>query len=294
MVLRRKESYFATITEYYGYSTTKLLKMWMSIKKKICNSSQQLIFLLRCRKFDVLPPHIVNIRFYIRFHSNKVNRKFSNFRKRSQLMILNLEIRDINYNLKYLRTKIRTIEERICSSLPEELTLDFFDCNNYKFNKYNHEIKNKLIKKFNDLLRERNIEYNSFFNIDKSKWLVNVSKKQIPDTVISILSLGDKFSLPINQSEKNDRMCSILETIKNFELNCYKIPKEKIDITRGALADSLEEFLNKKNHVNYIDRYILDGFEKCNRFLRDNSDVFVTKADKGQITVVMDRNDYIK
>lgn len=34
-------------------------------------------------------------------------------------------------------------------------------------------------------------------------------------------------------------------------------------------------------------------FSFCKKFLRDRDDIFVTKADKGQTTVIMDRNDYI-
>lgn len=62
---------------------------------------------------------------------------------------------------------------------------------------------------------------------------------------------------------------------------------------RNAIAKSLQVFLNKPEHINYIDRFILNVFKKCKKILRDNSDVFVTKADKGQITIFMDKNDYI-
>lgn len=42
-----------------------------------------------------------------------------------------------------------------------------------------------------------------------------------------------------------------------------------------------------------MDRHILNEFSNCKNFLRNNDDVFVTRADKGQITVIMDKNTYL-
>lgn len=84
-------------------------------------------------------------------------------------------------------------------------------------------------------------------------------------------------------------MRSVLKTVKNFELNNYKIPKEILDITKTTVTNSLDIFLNKNKHLIYIDKYILNEYSKCKKFLREN-DVFVTKADKGQVTVIMDKN----
>lgn len=57
-------------------------------------------------------------------------------------------------------------------------------------------------------------------------------------------------------------------------------------------VDSLHKFLGNK-HVNFMDRFILNKFAKCKKFLRGNKDILVTKANKGQVTVIMNSNDYI-
>lgn len=64
-------------------------------------------------------------------------------------------------------------------------------------------------------------------------------------------------------------------------------------LTRSQISVALHRFLSKNKHINYTDRFIIDEFKKCQTFLRDHTDVFVTKADKGQITVIMDKNDYV-
>lgn len=46
--------------------------------------------------------------------------------------------------------------------------------------------------------------------------------------------------------------------------------------------------------MKFIDKHILNEFKECKMFLRNNDNVIVTKADKGQTTVIMDKDDYIQ
>lgn len=119
------------------------------------------------------------------------------------------------------------------------------------------------MNKFNRILIKCNPSYNSLFNNDNSKWLVNVSNKQILDFVLKFLSLGDRFGLPLNCDNKNDRVDSVLHVIKNFELNCRMISTESAKETRLVISNSLRMFLTNKRHVHYIDRYVSKEFEKC-------------------------------
>jgi len=57
------------------------------------------------------------------------------------------------------------------------------------------------------------------------------------------------------------------------------------------VVDSLNKQLYSK-HMNYIDVHIYKKFSKC-KFLKNNDDIFVTKADKSQVTVITDKSTYI-
>lgn len=70
--------------------------------------------------------------------------------------MLNLKIKDANYNLNFLRSKSKYIKNRLFACIPDELVIDFFECSSEKFRKYNHKLKNNLTKKFDNLLREQN------------------------------------------------------------------------------------------------------------------------------------------
>jgi len=228
------------------------------------------------------------------FYSNSVNHTFERITKEYWYRLLNLEIKDLNFNLNYLRVKVERIEKSLSEGLPHDLVLKFFELNERKSLVINNRMKTNLIKKFKYLTVDNNIALNPFNNIDKSGWLINISGKNIPERVSELLSLGDNFGLPVRQSAcMKDRVSVVLETLKNFEINYNRIPGGALEMTRISVVNSLQRFLGVRKYVNFVDRYILRGFSLCSEFLHDNDDLLVTKADKGQVTVVMDRCDYV-
>lgn len=82
-----------------------------------------------------------------------------------------------------------------------------------------------------------------------------------------------------------------MKVIKNFECNIYKIDDKNVE-ARNMIGNSWHRFLTTSRHMNHTERQILKELENCKRFLRQNDDVFVTKADKGQFTMIMDKNSY--
>lgn len=118
-----------------------------------------------------------------------------------------------------MRATIRKTEKRLFDDLPRDLVLRFFDLNKHKILAFNHRIKNNLTKKFRNLTFRHNTVFNPFSNIDNSRWLVNISNKNIPERVSELLSLGDNFGLPLHQSHKKDRIGIVLETVKNLGTN---------------------------------------------------------------------------
>lgn len=195
MMFPQCESFFQLISTQYRYEFKLLCKFWININKKICKSSQQLTFLIRCRQYDIFPLHIENARFCFSFRSNTVKHKFGSLKKRFKKMMLNLEIKYINYNLDTLRSRVKRIETDLITHLSRKLMGNFFQFNKKKVTRLNQVTKSSLIKKFNNMLNKRNTYYDSFFNVDKSKWLINISDKVIPDPT-KFLNLGERFGLP--------------------------------------------------------------------------------------------------
>jgi len=162
------------------------------------------------------------------------------------------------------------------------------------FRKYNTISKRKLIKKFNKIKSVQNAEHNNFFNFDNSKWVVNNCSKIIPKPVKKFLSLSEKFALPLNVKDSKDKIDTTLDCVKNFEASCHKIPEKVIDKVRSSFVNSLKKNLNSNKHLNYIDTQIYKEYLNCKKFVKNNDDIFVTRANKGQVTVIMDKNVYVK
>src|SRR5436190_953323 len=145
------------------------MKTWINYNKRIYTSNQQLIFLLRCRRYDLMPSHINNLRFNIAFHSNNVKRKFNNIIRFNQQKLLKLEIKDLNFNLNFLKSKMKLVEESLLNQLPNDLVYRFFKLSEQRLKHFNNVKKNNVIKKFNHLKRKFNFESDPFKDVDNSK-----------------------------------------------------------------------------------------------------------------------------
>jgi len=94
---------------------------------KIIQALQQRKFLIKCRKMDLLPPHIYNIRFVASLRSSQLNRKYISLKKNYQKRLLNLEIKDIHSQLNYIRIRLEGIERYLRSKILATLLENFFE-----------------------------------------------------------------------------------------------------------------------------------------------------------------------
>jgi len=51
---------------------------------------------------------------------------------------------------------------------------------------------------------------------DGSKWIVNLSGKNVPDNILSFLSLGSNFALPFIHDCNHDCREFVVDVIKSF------------------------------------------------------------------------------
>lgn len=148
MELIRIVNFFQHVSNEFDQNSTLLLKSWLNFKRKICISKQQLTFSIRCRKYNMIPVYIKNLKSNINFHSNSIGRRFDKFKKLNQFKLLNFEIKDLNINLNYLRKTIINIERELFHRLPEDLVTRFFEFSNHRITSFNCKMKHKSVKKF--------------------------------------------------------------------------------------------------------------------------------------------------
>jgi len=115
--------------------------------------------------------------------------KLNNMKSNYQHKLLNLEIKEAHTQINYLKWKIENIEKSLYSKILKVIVDNFVSSNNNRFSYFSRKVKDTLVNKFNKIRPSQNSIVEDFINIDKSKWLVNLNGKDIPDSITNILSL---------------------------------------------------------------------------------------------------------
>ena len=128
-----------------------------------------------------------------------------------------------------------------------------------------------------------------FDNVNRD-WLVNLTDIDIPDNVKYILQLGQRFNLPNTVTNKGKMTC---EFIKHIESNILKLDEQTKNLIRKDTIPILNN-INYSSPNNNLDKIIKQGIRELRMFLNDNPGLLVTRADKGNTTVILTYRDYIE
>lgn len=121
----------------------------------------------------------------------------------------------------------------------------------------------------------------------ENKWLVNLTSKKIPDEVSQILCLGKNFGVPI----LNNEQIPIEYILAAIESNMDYIDEEKRNKIRNLITNQIFQFCEKNTRIKYSEINELINITK--QFKKNNPELVFTKADKGNVTVVVERSDYV-
>lgn len=120
-------------------------------------------------------------------------------------------------------------------------------------------------------------------------WFVNLTNKDIPRQVSELLQFGERFTLPIRHDIKK----VVLETIKNVESNIYHFDLLNKANIRNHTYTYLDNFIKQRIPMTQLEKNLLAKANIVKKFIKHNPDILFTRADKGNITVAILKNDYI-
>lgn len=160
----------------------------------------------------------------------------------------------------------------------------------------NNSVNKVLFKLHSDSHTDRgevseiNVAPLSFVNIPqqvlKDNWFVNLSTVTIPESVQRVLQLGENFSLP--SLDKNE---VTIEFIKNFENSLKKLPLQVRPYIRNRSAHIINKLPFYTPPRNPL--ITTDLVRTTKDFLKNNTNLILTRSDKGNVTVALDRDVYI-
>lgn len=115
---------------------------------------------------------------------------------------------------------------------------------------------------------------------------MNLSSINIPHNIQCLLQLGDNFSLSSNNKKR-----IINEFIKNIENNIKKLSEPFHKMIRNSTS-IINNFASFSPYISPIDNCLLNNYRDTKQFLQKNPNIILTRADKGNITVALDKETY--
>lgn len=116
--------------------------------------------------------------------------------------------------------------------------------------------------------------------------------------VSHVLALGSKFHFNDN-CNINTVKNSLLSTLANIKFSFQNLDNNRLTAIRSQVIQLFKTHFNNflyskhRNSLHCSEILLLQHIALTKRFLKEHPDLIVTKADKGNVTVLMHRSDYL-
>lgn len=269
--MSNRESLKETIVNLYGEVTHKKVRELEHLRKKRARILSSIAFLKRCRNVGVTP---VCVRITPKPH---IWKSASVLRDASDKLLRNL-IRSHRFHLSELSVQLYSVHLELAKVLCANL---FTLCDAISFEQGQRELElctAQQVKKFDRLLAKKRVEQRPA-DVNK-ECVVNLSSHSLQEEEVAILSKGMNFAI-------TPRRIPVEEIIGNIE-ECMvreRIPKGTADEIRQDAAVILRRAKLPPSNITREESLAL-------RTLRQNQNIVILPADKGNATVVLNTEDY--
>lgn len=266
--------------------TVSLLRTYEKSTKKFAKAQCDLIFLKRCRN-ERLTPH-----FLRRKKSTLLGGKHTQKAiKECNIIIVKARIRDTRHDINFHKNQLDLISTNLLSCFSYSTYREIINIGKDLLLYY----KAKTTSLHNHKLHQLKLEQN---NIEPAKStslsdnIVNLSTYQLTQEETEALGKGLNFCFGI----KDDKD-AITDTILSFEnalsmTDNYdtqtQLTEEDKNKLREKLKYAIHKYSNKKQLINQHTKKTQQVIQN----LRNNQNIHIIKADKGNSTVIMNRSDY--
>ncbi|XP_044761573.1 uncharacterized protein LOC123318845 [Coccinella septempunctata] len=282
--------FYQSIRNEYGGDIVELLKMWSNTNKKLSAVRNRIVFLLKCRQKQISPSHIANnFKFLhtLKADRNPFFRDIDKLISRFQKSVLNVEIDITIWKIKKLEYDYNTIRNKLVTSIPPQLFNAISDRSKEDYNKLFKLIRERNLKKLGDLCRETA----TFKRGMHDNFIFNYTNVILPEPIKDTLCAGPKFAIPISPRE-----CPIPTLIKDIEFcigDQVELTEVDKNVLRGITTNILTNYLARSANEGPCMKQTYLNYVLTSRFLKQHPDCIVMRADKGNSTVIMYRDEYI-
>ena len=287
-------SFFNNVGQVYGVEAHDTLKQIARLHDKITKLNNRKKFLRQCRTNNVIPQHIqlhVHCLQDIQQHQPRFSSYADKIIRKFKKAILSLEIK-MTYHV--LHEKEHILKDKLDSLrrlLPVEVLQAFLTMEHNKQKILDARIRSVNLKKLKRLKERVWFGTQHDNRTDKTSMLVNLTDTSLPEKISEILSLGPKFAINPPRNHKStftnllaDTECTIAHVHRDDE----QLKNQKRQMANNIITN----FINRPVKVDPVSAYFCTGYNETKRWLTQNKDICVTTSDKGNKTVIMNKDDY--
>lgn len=279
--------FYQTINTTYGNEAVRKLKEWANTKIKLAKERNKRCFLLKCKHLGITPTHITSTTRPIEdlLIRQGIHGNITMYCNRLGSRLVNIEITASQRSITTLEKRLLTLKTDIITLTNEAVFHNFSGYQTIQYNRIFHKIKNNNINKLNNLqtkFLDKHIKANP-------NWVKNLTDVVIPSDILGYLALGPKFSIePIIGKD-----ISINNILADVDCITSLITDTSLkNITTARATNVITNIIhNSKNNKH---SFIRSLHNKTSKFIKDNPNIILTRSDKGNVTVIMNKLVYLE
>lgn len=276
--------FYRFVDNNFGRATTLQLKKWSNTNRRLAALRNRRIFLLNCRRLKVLPRHILDSTTTATSHiasedslsENRIRRE----RCRLAMRLINLELKATFTSIHKSQVLLNELEGQISHNLPYNIFSEFLRKQAIRYNNIFNKVKKANVDKLDRLKKQ---QHNSDIPV-KSEWFKNLTNIIIPKDIGDFLALGPKFAL--NPHIQNLSLVHLMADITNVTSNLNR--DERNDLN-ARVINVVTNYINQQKALGLRTHSL---YQKSKRFLKEHPQALLMNADKGNVTVLIPRDDY--
>jgi hypothetical protein len=201
--------------------------------------------------------------------------------------MLNEAINETFSTIQHLKGDLAHDRQELQVSLSEDDFQSFNEKVKISTEKHFISVQRTQIRKFEQLINTPHQSFPAYNHPNTDKWLVNLTNISVPDEVQEVLKLGEKYSIPIPNQK-----IPMEDLISSIESSIYSLDDPiKIEI-RNKVTNILTNFKNSPDKLTCSEVKFTHLHRNAILFLKANPSLLILTADKGNVTVIMNRDDY--
>ena len=264
------------IFRQHGRDVLKSFRTAEKVNLKFARWINHRIFNIRCARANIIPRSL-------KLKSNITGNKANKILNKAEKKLLNIRISKCSFTIEKLRNELSETEAILFSSVSKEtgqrLRTHLDDMRKRCF----EEMKCKQREKFRKLVEnKKEKERQAFTNtrIDKSRWVINKSDRQLSQHEKSVLEKGLNFAV-------TTRSLPVQDVVTNTEIACRALPPSKAQSLRGEVVKCLKKAKAPRSNISKEERIALQE-------LKRDRNIITLPADKGRAIVLLNREEYDK